>query len=154
MTVDAKPPEWMAELPTARGAAAQALFARGLHEVRSAILHSMYALSGIAEQVETLARHVPRPVTTRSQPVQSSPRAVVRPTVHVAPDEGGLLTSRAAAQRLGLSTATLAKWRCVGGDGPPYRKLGSRVFYATDDVEAWVDSHGLRRSTSHNVGPR
>ncbi|WP_068071317.1 helix-turn-helix transcriptional regulator [Novosphingobium lentum] len=51
-----------------------------------------------------------------------------------------------AAVHLGLSARTLEKHRCFG-TGPIYRKLGGRIVYAIDDLEAWTEL-GLRRSTS------
>ena len=33
------------------------------------------------------------------------------------------------------------------GTGPVYRKLGNRVVYAIEDLDAWV-ARGIRRSTS------
>lgn len=51
-----------------------------------------------------------------------------------------------AAKLLGLSPRTLEKHRCYG-TGPVYRRLGGRVVYALDDIEAWV-ALGTRRSTS------
>ena len=54
-------------------------------------------------------------------------------------------TSEAAAY-LGLSTRTLEKHQCYG-TGPAYNKLGGRIVYVIEDIEAWA-SLGLRRSTS------
>lgn len=51
-----------------------------------------------------------------------------------------------AAARLGLSYRTLEKHRCYG-TGPIYRKLGGRVVYAVEDLDAWA-ALGARRSTS------
>lgn len=51
-----------------------------------------------------------------------------------------------AAKLLGLSPRTLEKHRCYG-TGPIFRRLGGRVVYALDDLEAWADL-GTRRSTS------
>ena len=51
-----------------------------------------------------------------------------------------------AARFLGLSGRTLEKHR-VYGTGPRYRKIGGRVVYAVDDLQAWAD-RGLRQSTS------
>ena len=51
-----------------------------------------------------------------------------------------------AARLLGLSGRTLEKHR-THGTGPRYRKLGGRVVYTIEDLQAWADT-GLRRSTS------
>ena len=58
-----------------------------------------------------------------------------------------LLDTQAAAERVGLARATLAKLRVTGG-GPPFIKLGARVLYESADLEAWVAAQGKRRSTS------
>jgi predicted DNA-binding transcriptional regulator AlpA len=51
-----------------------------------------------------------------------------------------------AARLLGISPRTLEKYRCHGS-GPTFRKLGGRVVYAIDDLEAWADQAACR-STS------
>jgi predicted DNA-binding transcriptional regulator AlpA len=51
-----------------------------------------------------------------------------------------------AARFLGLSGRTLEKHR-THGTGPSYRKLGGRVVYVLEDLQAWADT-GLRQSTS------
>ena len=51
-----------------------------------------------------------------------------------------------AAAFLGLSGRTLEKHRCTG-TGPIFRKLGGRVVYAIDDLEAWA-AERARNSTS------
>lgn len=57
-----------------------------------------------------------------------------------------LLTPEHAATRLGVAKQSLAKWR-VSGTGPVFVKVGSRVFYRPQDLDAWVETR-LRRSTS------
>lgn len=51
-----------------------------------------------------------------------------------------------AARFVGLSGRTLEKHRCYG-TGPRYSKIGGRVVYKLDDLQAWVD-RGLKTSTS------
>jgi hypothetical protein len=51
-----------------------------------------------------------------------------------------------AAIHLGLSARTLEKHRCYG-TGPIFRKLGGKVVYAIDDLDAWA-AIGTRQSTS------
>jgi hypothetical protein len=51
-----------------------------------------------------------------------------------------------AARLLSLSARTLEKYRCHG-TGPVFRKLGGRVVYSIDDLEAWADQSACR-STS------
>ena len=59
------------------------------------------------------------------------------------PDRAAQLATRyvrthEAARILGISPRTLEKYRCHGS-GPTFRKLGGRVVYAVDDLEAWAD---------------
>ncbi len=51
-----------------------------------------------------------------------------------------------AATFVGLSIRTLEKHR-IYGTGPRYSKLGGRVVYRLEDLQAWVDS-GAKASTS------
>lgn len=55
-----------------------------------------------------------------------------------------------AARFLGLSGRTLEKHRTYG-TGPAYRKLGGRVVYAINDLQAWAD-RGAVTSTSDPRG--
>ena len=51
-----------------------------------------------------------------------------------------------AARFLSLSGRTLEKHRTYG-TGPAYRKLGGRVVYAIEDLQAWAEL-GAKNSTS------
>ena len=51
-----------------------------------------------------------------------------------------------AARFLGLSGRTLEKHRTYG-TGPRYSKLGGRVVYRLEDLQAWVE-RGAKDSTS------
>ena len=51
-----------------------------------------------------------------------------------------------AARFLGISLRTLEKHRTYG-TGPTYRKIGGRVLYAVEDLQAWT-AIGARKSTS------
>ena len=55
-----------------------------------------------------------------------------------------------AAKLLGLSPRTLEKHRSFG-TGPVFRRLGGRVVYAVDDLQAWV-GRGEKSSTSDDTG--
>lgn len=57
-----------------------------------------------------------------------------------------------AAKYLGLSPATLAKWRVIGC-GPVFAAAGSAIIYDVSDLDAWVDAR-KRRSTSDMGGAR
>jgi predicted DNA-binding transcriptional regulator AlpA len=51
-----------------------------------------------------------------------------------------------AARFVGLSLRTLEKHR-IYGTGPRYSKIGGRVVYRLDDLQAWVEA-GAKASTS------
>lgn len=53
-----------------------------------------------------------------------------------------------AATFLGLSGRTLEKHRTFG-TGPRYAKIGGRVVYGLEDLQAWV-RHGAKASTADN----
>ena len=60
------------------------------------------------------------------------------------------LRTKEAAEFLSLSARTLEKHRTYG-TGPSYRKLGGRVVYAVDDLQAWAE-RGAVTSTSDPRG--
>lgn len=60
-----------------------------------------------------------------------------------------MLRTPQAAEFLGVSPATLAKWRVFGG-GPRYKKLGRVVVYDPTELREWLEARS-RRSTSSNV---
>lgn len=55
-----------------------------------------------------------------------------------------------AARFLGLSGRTLEKHRTYG-TGPRYAKLGGRVLYRLEDLQAWFD-RGSKASTTDDTG--
>jgi len=63
-----------------------------------------------------------------------------------------LLRTPDAARFLGVSNRTLEKHRTYG-TGPVYRKLGGRVVYAVEDLQAWSLT-GARKSTSDQPAQR
>ena len=90
----------------------------------------------------------------RRRPVTARPATLPTPTpasqlASLAGDPGALSTPL-AAEYLGLSPATLETLRCRGG-GPPFVKLGRRVVYRREDLEAWV-TRSRRLSTSDTGG--
>jgi predicted DNA-binding transcriptional regulator AlpA len=50
------------------------------------------------------------------------------------------------AAKIGMAVSTLNKWR-VTGFGPQFIKLGKRVLYRDEDIEAFINA-SIRRSTS------
>lgn len=69
--------------------------------------------------------------------------------VSMLPD--GRMDTTNAARYLGCSPKTLAHMRC-SGKGPPFLKPG-RIWYFRADVDAWLGSHGRRRSTAQPSQP-
>ena len=57
-----------------------------------------------------------------------------------------LVTTREAAQRLGLATGTLCNLRSRGG-GPAFVRLGRAIRYAVEDLEEFV-SRNRHRATA------
>ena len=64
------------------------------------------------------------------------------PSTETAPE---VVDVRSASRIVGLAPATLTTLRTRGG-GPPFVKLGRRVFYRVQDLRAWRDAR-LRSST-------
>jgi len=50
----------------------------------------------------------------------------------------------------GIPVKTLQYWRCrtPAHGGPPYIKLGKRVYYRPQDLNAWVDRQQPHQKTS------
>lgn len=55
-----------------------------------------------------------------------------------------------AAEYCGSSASTFEKLRLTGG-GPVYSKIGRRVVYRVQDLDAWLATR-RRRSTSDTMG--
>lgn len=50
------------------------------------------------------------------------------------------LTSKQAAEILGVSIDTLAVWRCTKRYPLPYVKIGRKVFYRAEDLENFIEA--------------
>lgn len=50
-----------------------------------------------------------------------------------------LLTEKDVARRIGLSLASVRRWRLLK-QGPRFLKLGSAVRYKPEDMAAWLES--------------
>jgi len=72
----------------------------------------------------------------------------MRPDLAVLPPR--FLRTKEAADFLSLSARTLEKHRTYG-TGPAYKKLGGRVVYAVDELQAWAE-RGAVTSTSDPRG--
>ncbi|WP_342316685.1 helix-turn-helix domain-containing protein [Lysobacter sp. FW306-1B-D06B] len=55
-----------------------------------------------------------------------------------------------AARHLGLSASTLNKMRSEGR-GPRYMRLGSRVFYRRQDLDAYVEAGVVETTDSRAI---
>lgn len=64
----------------------------------------------------------------------------------VSPAHSKMMRTADAAAYCGSCASTFEKLRLYGG-GPPYSKLGRRVVYNVDDLDAWLAAN-KRRSTS------
>ena len=49
-----------------------------------------------------------------------------------------LLTLNEAADRIGIAPQTLMNWR-TRGYGPPSARIGGRVKYRPEDIDAWIN---------------
>ena len=58
---------------------------------------------------------------------------------------------RDLAQRWSLSERTLERWRWLG-QGPPFLKIGGRVLYRLEDIEAF-EAEQVRQSTPRGHKP-
>ena len=58
----------------------------------------------------------------------------------------GFITEQEVGDILGVVQATLKLWR-VKGSGPRYFKIGGRILYRRDDLDAFIERQA-RRSTS------
>lgn len=55
------------------------------------------------------------------------------------------LTEGDAARYLGLSPATLARWRSKGNQGPAFRKFGGAVRYSKVDIDMYAANAEVQR---------
>ena len=67
-----------------------------------------------------------------------------------AKSNSSLLDAQKAADWTGLSTSTLAKLRLTGS-GPIFAKLGRRVVYRIDDLEAWIEAHRFKSTSEYGA---
>lgn len=68
-------------------------------------------------------------------------------------DERNYLSTRRAAEWLGLSPRTLDRYRVTGG-GPVYHLFGTAVRYLRDDLDAWAETRRRRSTSDDGSGPR
>jgi predicted DNA-binding transcriptional regulator AlpA len=61
-----------------------------------------------------------------------------------------LLNTVQVSQAYGIATSTLAKMRLYG-TGPVFVKLGRKVAYRLDDLEAWVTDNRFRSTSEYDA---
>lgn len=65
-------------------------------------------------------------------------------------DNPAVLSAVQVSERYNISTSTLAKMR-LSGRGPVFVKLGRRVFYRQDDLDAWVAGNRYRSTSEYDT---
>lgn len=64
------------------------------------------------------------------------------------------LTSAEAAALIGLQPCTLAAWRCLRSDGPPFVKIGSAVRYNRQVLLDWAQARTCQSTSGPFEGGR
>jgi Helix-turn-helix domain len=52
-----------------------------------------------------------------------------------------LLTASEASQRLRITYGSLAVWRCTRRKALPFVKIGRKIFYRPQDIEAFITAN-------------
>lgn len=61
------------------------------------------------------------------------------------------LTATQVAETLGVTTGTLAVWRCTKRYQLPFVKIGRKIFYRNEDVNAFVESRTFCKISADNM---
>lgn len=61
-----------------------------------------------------------------------------------------VMRTREAADYCGSSASTFEKLRLKGG-GPLYSKIGRRVVYRVEDLDAWLATNRRRSTSDHGT---
>jgi predicted site-specific integrase-resolvase len=65
------------------------------------------------------------------------------------------LTAAQVAETLGVTTGTLAVWRCTKRYQLPFVKIGRKIFYRSEDVNTFVESRTFCKiSAENNIGEK
>lgn len=78
--------------------------------------------------------------TTASRASKSGRRKTAEPIKATDHRGRAALPTDEAAHYVGLAYGTLKKMR-VTGDGPAYVRIGSRIVYLIEDLNAWLQEH-------------
>ena len=60
------------------------------------------------------------------------------------------LTPTQVAETLGVTTGTLAVWRCTKRYQLPFVKIGRKIFYRSEDVNAFIESRTFCKISDDN----
>lgn len=60
------------------------------------------------------------------------------------------MTTKEAADYLGMSEGTIENWRYNGLSTLPFYKVGGRVYYRKTDIDKWLE--GNKRTNTTNTG--
>jgi excisionase family DNA binding protein len=60
------------------------------------------------------------------------------------------LTSAEVANTLGITEGTLAVWRCTKRYALPFVKIGRKIFYRREDVQAFIASRTYCKDESNH----
>jgi excisionase family DNA binding protein len=73
---------------------------------------------------------------------------------NIAKPEDRLFTPAETAKYLGVSIATLAKWRCLGTQQLPFVRAGRLIRYRLTDVHKYLDSRTQQGRLFSDSGDR
>ncbi|MGB3542591.1 helix-turn-helix domain-containing protein [Rubrivirga sp.] len=96
-------------------------------------MESVVIVTSKGQLTETVEAAVQRAVSCLGKPTRDHPPKA-------------FLTNREAQEYLGLSKATLARYRADGT--LPYSKVGQSVFYRLADIEAVLERHAVASPTA------
>ena len=60
------------------------------------------------------------------------------------------LSPAEAAEALGVTIGTLAVWRCTKRYQLPFVKIGRKIFYRSEDINAFVESRTFCKMTTED----
>jgi hypothetical protein len=86
------------------------------------VLHDYAAIAALFREVQMSLEHSPKRQSAAFKRL-------------FAPEE--------ASAYLRVAKQTLARWRCYG-TGPPFVRIGGRIFYDSTDLDAFIDANKFR----------
>lgn len=64
------------------------------------------------------------------------------------PDDDRLIPASLLSRYIGLAVQTLARHRHEG-KGPPFVRVGRRIFYRSSDVRSWLERNSFNATSSY-----